>query len=70
MARRVLITGGAGFIGSTAADRFLAAGWDVAILDDLSSGKRANVPAGARFYPVDVRSAVTLIPWLARYTPR
>ncbi len=56
MGRRVLITGGAGFIGSTAADQFLAAGWDVAILDDLSSGKRANVPAGARFYPVDVRS--------------
>lgn len=56
MARRVLISGGAGFIGSTAADQFLAAGWDVAILDDLSSGKRGNVPAGARFYPVDVRS--------------
>jgi UDP-glucose 4-epimerase len=52
----VLITGGAGFIGSTAADQFLAAGWDVAIIDDLSSGKRANVSAGARFYPVDVRS--------------
>ncbi len=56
MARRVLITGGAGFIGSTAADQFLAAGWDVAVLDDLSSGKRGNVPAAARFYPVDVRS--------------
>jgi len=56
MAKRVLITGGAGFIGSTAADRFLEAGWDVAVLDDLSSGKRANVPAGARFYPVDIRS--------------
>lgn len=56
MGRRVLITGGAGFIGSTAADQFLAAGWDVAILDDLSSGKRGNVPAGARFYPVDIRS--------------
>ena len=55
MAKRVLITGGAGFIGSTAADRFLSAGWDVAVLDDLSSGKRANVPAGARFYPVDLR---------------
>jgi UDP-glucose 4-epimerase len=55
MAKRVLITGGAGFIGSTIADRFLEAGWDVAILDDLSSGKRENVPAGARFYPVDVR---------------
>jgi UDP-glucose 4-epimerase len=52
----VLITGGAGFIGSTAADQFLAAGWDVAVLDDLSSGKRAQVPAAARFYPVDVRS--------------
>jgi len=56
MGRRVLITGGAGFIGSTAADQFLAAGWDVAILDDLSSGKRGNVPAGARFYPIDIRS--------------
>ncbi len=60
MARRVLITGGAGFIGSTAADQFLAAGWDVAILDDLSSGKRGNVPAGARFYPVDVRSEAAI----------
>jgi UDP-glucose 4-epimerase len=56
MAKRVLITGGAGFIGSTAADRFLEAGWDVAVLDDLSSGKRGNVPAAARFYPVDIRS--------------
>jgi UDP-glucose 4-epimerase len=57
VSRRILITGGAGFIGSTAADLFLQAGWDVAVLDDLSSGRRENVPAGARFYPVDVRSA-------------
>ena len=56
MAKRILITGGAGFIGSTIADLFLQAGWDVAVLDDLSSGKRENVPAGARFYPLDVRS--------------
>ena len=55
MAKRILITGGAGFIGSTIADLFLQAGWDVAVLDDLSTGKRENVPAGARFYPVDVR---------------
>lgn len=57
MTKRILITGGAGFIGSTIADLFLEAGWDVAVLDDLSSGKRENVPAGARFYPLDVRSA-------------
>ncbi len=57
MAKRILITGGAGFIGSTISDLFLSAGWDVAVLDDLSSGKRENVPAAARFYPVDVRSA-------------
>jgi UDP-glucose 4-epimerase len=57
MSRRILITGGAGFIGSTVADLFLASGWDVAVIDDLSSGRRENVPAGARFYPCDVRSA-------------
>jgi len=55
--KRILITGGAGFIGSTVADAFLAAGWDVAVVDDLSSGKRENVPERARFYPCDVRSA-------------
>jgi UDP-glucose 4-epimerase len=59
MARRmrILITGGAGFIGSTVADRFAAAGWEVAVVDDLSSGKRENVPPQARFFPCDVRSA-------------
>jgi len=60
MAKRILITGGAGFIGSTIADTFLAAGWDVAVLDDLSTGKRENVPAAARFYPCDVRSAAAV----------
>jgi UDP-glucose 4-epimerase len=57
MARKILVTGGAGFIGSTIADLFIEAGWDVAVLDDLSTGRRENVPAPARFYPCDVRSA-------------
>ena len=48
MDKKILITGGAGFIGSTIADAFVAAGWDVAILDNLSSGRRENVPAPAR----------------------
>jgi UDP-glucose 4-epimerase len=60
MPRKILITGGAGFIGSTIADLFAAAGWDVAVIDDLSSGKRENVPASARFYPCDVRSAAAV----------
>ena len=57
MAGRVLVTGGAGFIGSTVVDAFLEAGWDVAVVDDLSSGRRENVPPAARLYPCDVRSA-------------
>jgi len=57
MRRKILITGGAGFIGSHVAEAFLLAGWDVAALDDLSSGKRENLPAGVRLYPCDVRSA-------------
>lgn len=63
MANRILITGGAGFIGSHVAQRFLAAGWGVEVLDNLSSGKRANVPEGARLHVLDVRSpdAATLV---------
>lgn len=46
---RVLVTGGAGFIGSHVADRYLAEGCEVTVLDDLSSGRRAWVPDGAAF---------------------
>ena len=49
MAETVVVTGGAGFIGSHVADRFLAEGWDVTILDDLSSGREENIPSSARF---------------------
>jgi UDP-glucose 4-epimerase len=51
---RVLLTGGAGFIGSHVADHLLARGHEVAVVDDLSSGKRENVPEGAVFYERDV----------------
>ena len=44
-----LVTGGAGFLGSHVADELLARGHRVVVLDDLSGGSRANVPAGAEF---------------------
>ena len=53
---RVLVTGGAGFIGSHIAEAFLAEGWDVTVLDDLSRGHARNVPSGARFVQADIRS--------------
>ncbi len=52
---RILVTGGAGFIASHVADAYIAAGHEVAILDDLSRGFRANVNPRARFYKGDVR---------------
>lgn len=56
MSGSVCITGGAGFIGSHIAEAYLAAGWSVTCLDDLSRGKREQVPAGASFIQADVRS--------------
>jgi UDP-glucose 4-epimerase len=63
MARKVLVTGGAGFIGSHVADRFLAEGYDVTILDNLSSGRRENIPSAATFVLGDITSpdAATLV---------
>ncbi|HEY4221793.1 MAG TPA: NAD-dependent epimerase/dehydratase family protein [Myxococcota bacterium] len=52
---RILVTGGAGFIGSHLVDRFVSLGHDVVALDDLSSGKRDNVNAGAKLIVNDVR---------------
>lgn len=53
--QRVLVTGGAGFIASHVAEAYLARGADVWVVDDLSSGKRENVPQGAHFVEMDTR---------------
>src|SRR5260221_11914402 len=63
MAKKALVTGGAGFIGSTLVDRLLAEDWSVDVVDDLSTGSLANL-AGARglaghrfsFHRFDVQS--------------
>ncbi len=54
---RILVTGGAGFIGSHIVDRFVSDGHDVVVVDDLSSGVREQVNAGARLVVADVRGA-------------
>ena len=53
-AMKILVTGGAGFIGSHVADGYLAAGHEVVIADNLLSGSIDNVPAGARLHLVDI----------------
>ena len=55
MGKNVLVTGGAGFIGSHVADAYLARGDAVWVIDDLSSGARANLPAGVDFRQLDIR---------------
>jgi UDP-glucose 4-epimerase len=52
---RAVVTGGAGFIGSHVVDALLARGDEVHVLDDLSTGKRSNVPEGATLHEGDIR---------------
>lgn len=61
MPRHALVTGGAGFIGSHLARALLARGDTVRVLDDLSVGRRENVPEGADFVHGDVRDRPTVL---------
>jgi UDP-glucose 4-epimerase len=54
--KRVLVTGGAGFIGSQVADALVSEGYEVAVVDNLSTGRREQVPAAAQFFPYDIKS--------------
>ncbi len=53
---KVLVTGGAGFIGSHVVDSYIDQGLDVVVVDDLSTGRRENVNPQAGFYEMDIRS--------------
>ena len=62
---KILVTGGAGFIGSNLADRLVEDDHQLVVLDDLSSGKRDQVPAAANFYQMELDSR-----WLDRVIER
>lgn len=53
---KIMVTGGAGFIGSHVVDAFVNNGHDVVVVDDLSTGRRSNLNPAAKFYQVDIRS--------------
>ena len=61
---RILVTGGAGYVGSVSAEAFIEAGHEVVVLDDLTTGHRAAVPAGAVFHQGSYGDAAFLAPLL------
>ena len=54
--RKAIVTGGAGFIGSHLVDRLIQLGWDVLVIDNLSSGKEGYINKNAHFIKEDIRS--------------
>ncbi len=65
----VVVTGGAGFIGSTLADALVAEGREVHVIDDLSTGHERNLPPAAAFHRVDIRDAEAVARLVAAASP-
>jgi UDP-glucose 4-epimerase len=59
---RAVVTGGAGFIGSHVADALLERGYEVVVVDDLSTGREENVPDRADFFDVDITDVDAIAP--------
>jgi UDP-glucose 4-epimerase len=66
---RILVTGGAGFIGSHVVDAYLAAGHEVAVLDNFSTGRPENVSSAAAIHRVDLREQVDVEQTVASFRP-
>ncbi len=66
---RLLVTGGAGFIGSHIAEAALGLNWEVLCVDDLSTGLRENVPRGAALVEADIRDSVRLANLFEEFRP-
>lgn len=56
MSKKILVTGGAGFIGSHLVDRLIREGYEVSVIDNLSTGKKENLNKDASFFDFDIRS--------------
>lgn len=56
---KILVTGGAGFIGSHVVEAYLAEGHEVRVIDNLATGRRSNVPAGVPLHEADIHSRET-----------
>lgn len=67
---KILVTGGAGFIGSHIVDRYLKLGHSVVVVDNLSTGKQAQVSSQAIFYQVDIRDQTKIEEIFAREKPQ
>jgi UDP-glucose 4-epimerase len=66
---KILVTGGAGFIGSHVVDAYIAAGHDVAVLDDFSTGQESNVNPAATVHRVDLRDKAHVETVVASFKP-
>jgi UDP-glucose 4-epimerase len=66
---KIIVTGGAGFIGSNVVDAYVAAGHEVAIIDDLSTGKSANLNPKAQFFNLDIQDAQKLQDAVLKFSP-
>jgi len=66
---RILVTGGAGFIGSHVADAYVAAGHEVAVLDNFSTGNEANLNPAAEVHRVDLRDQAAVEKAVASFRP-
>ncbi len=66
---KILVTGGAGFIGSHVVDAYVAAGHEVSVLDNLSTGREENVNPGAALHRVDVRDLARVQDVVASFRP-
>lgn len=66
---KILVTGGAGFIGSHVAEAAIEAGHDVLVVDDLSTGLTENLPPKADFHPIDIRNREALRELAAHFNP-